>query len=519
MEMGHHSPRWLTAQRQSQFTSFTRLFAGVEWRTLFAFAFPFVLYLFTLAPTIYNLDSAELTTAAATGGLTRATGYPLYLLLGRLWVQLPIGDVGYRMNLFSAVAGALTIVLAERILRRWQVGPWATLGALGLLATAPYFWAMSLVAEVYTLHTALMALIILLLLRWGEQPTPRRLAWVTLTAGLSLGHHAATVLLAPACLWYVLTIAPRQALSRRSILYATLALVAGLSIYLYLPFLYTFRPAFNYVGYFNANGIFEPINLHTLDGLWWLISGKVFAGQMMGYTGLELWRETVAFGGHLWRAFLVIGIGPGLLGAAVLLRRDWRLGGAITLMFLANAAFYINYRVIDKATMFLPAYLIWALWLAVGYQTLLDWVHTPVTTPLPSRPRSWSLAGVTALIVGLVLFATLFTWPQVDLSHDWSTRTRGETILSHAGPNAIVLGWWDTIPVVQYLQLVEGQRPDVLAINRFLIRGEDMEALIAEQAAHRPILINNPPANLLETMVIEPVGPMYRLRPRQTVRN
>jgi len=148
----------------------------VDWRSVAAFGLPFTLYLLTLAPTIYNLDSAELTTAAATGGITRATGYPLYLLLGYLWSFIPVGDVGYRMNLFSAFNGALTIALAERILRRWRVGPWAAFGALGLLTSATYFWALSLIAEVYTLHTALMAGLILLLLRWADAPSPRRLA-------------------------------------------------------------------------------------------------------------------------------------------------------------------------------------------------------------------------------------------------------------------------------------------------------------------------------------------------------
>ena len=509
MDIGHASLSRSLPKPQTDLSWLVRLLARPDWLSVAAFAIPFTLYLFTLAPTIYNLDSAELTTAAATGGLTRATGYPLYLLLGRLWSYLPIGDVGYRLNLFSAGAGATTILLAERILRRWQIGPWASLGALGLLAPAPYFWAMSLVAEVYTLHTALMALIILLLLRWGEQPTPRRLAWVTLAAGLSLGHHAATVLLVPACLWYILTVAPRQALAPRAALLATAALLAGLSIYLYLPFLYTFQPTFNYVGYYNAAGVFEPVNLHTASGLWWLVSGKVFAGQMMDYTGRELWQETVAFGAQLWRAFLVVGIGPGLLGMVVLCRRNWRLGGMIALMFLANAFFYINYRVVDKATMFLPAYLIWALWLAVGYQTLLDWLR-PTDVPRFSQSRTAAIA----LIVAIVLFAIVYTWPQVDLSDDWSTRTRGELILSQAGPNAIIFGWWDTVPVIQYLQLVEGQRPDVLAINRFLINGDDMMALIEREVAHRPIYINNPSAPILESMAVEPLGPMYRLQPR-----
>ena len=64
----------------------------VDWRGLASFGLPFCIYLLTLAPTIYNLDSAEMTTAAYTGGLMRATGYPLYLSLGYLWSKIPLGD-------------------------------------------------------------------------------------------------------------------------------------------------------------------------------------------------------------------------------------------------------------------------------------------------------------------------------------------------------------------------------------------------------------------------------------------
>jgi hypothetical protein len=95
-----------------------RLLADPVPRLLITFLAPFLLYLLTLAPTIYNLDSAELATAVATNGIVRATGYPLYLLLGKLFVLLPVGDVGYRLNLFSAVCGALTIALADGILQR-----------------------------------------------------------------------------------------------------------------------------------------------------------------------------------------------------------------------------------------------------------------------------------------------------------------------------------------------------------------------------------------------------------------
>ena len=61
----------------------------------------------------------------------RSTGYPLYLTLGGLWSRLPIGDVGYRMNLFSAFSGALTIFFADRTLRKLGVSGWASARGAG----------------------------------------------------------------------------------------------------------------------------------------------------------------------------------------------------------------------------------------------------------------------------------------------------------------------------------------------------------------------------------------------------
>ena len=58
--------------------------AQLDWVAVGMFALPLFLYWLTLAPTIYNLDSAEFTTAVATNGIIRATGYPLYLLVGKI---------------------------------------------------------------------------------------------------------------------------------------------------------------------------------------------------------------------------------------------------------------------------------------------------------------------------------------------------------------------------------------------------------------------------------------------------
>lgn len=484
-----------------------RTLGRLDWRALLVFGWPLVIYIATLAPTIYNLDSAELVTAAATRGLVRATGYPLYLLLGQLWAKVPVGDVGYRLNLFSAFCGALTLFLADRVLRRFRVNGWAAVGALGLLATAPYFWGLSLVAEVYTLHSAIMAGFILALLWWAENPAPLRLGVVGLLAGLGLAHHLAMSLLLPGAAFYLLSTSPRKALAPKTLLLALAGLVAGLSPYLDLPLRYMGQPAFNYAGSYNAALQFQPVNLLSLDGLWWLVTGRAFSGQMFGYSAGELWLETRHFIAQLSQAFFAVGLGPGILGLVVLVRRDPRQAILLSSMFVVNAAFYINYRVVDKDTMFMPTYLIWGLWVGIGYQALLSWL------PGSAQPGSWrwSRPVFRGLILGAVILALIWNWRLVDLSQDWSTRRRGESILRQVAPNAIVFGWWDTVPVVQYLQLVEGKRPDVLAVNRFLISPADLSRALEREVNLRPIYIDSSPIQSDLDLQLLRAGPIYRL--------
>jgi 4-amino-4-deoxy-L-arabinose transferase-like glycosyltransferase len=486
----------------------------IEWRPILAFWLPFVLYLRTLAPTIYNLDSAELTTAAATGGLMRATGYPLYLTIGSLWSKIPIGDVGFRMNLFSAFCGALTILLADRILKRWKVGSLAALGALGLLATSPYFWGLSLIAEVYTLHTAIMAGLILALLRWGERPATGRMMLVGIVAGVGLSHHMATVLLIPGSLFYLLVTAPRRALAPRSVGAGFLGLLVGLSFYLYLPLRYLAGPAFNYAGAYDSQLNFLGVNLTSLEGIFWLVSGRAFTSQMFAYQGLALWEQIKDFGILLTQAFFVFGITPGLLGLFVLFRRSWRQAAMLLLMFALSAGFYVDYAVIDKDTMFLPAFLVWGLWAGVGYQALFDWLKANLEE---KRLQRWGLVVAQGGMICAVLLALAWNWRIADLSGDRSAREYGEEILKIAKPEALIFGWWDTVPVIQYLQLVEGQRPDVTAINRFLVSYEELTIVIRQNAGTRPIYIDSVPAALSAFVASKPRGPLYELLPNNRI--
>ena len=76
------------------------------------FCVSFTVYLLTLAPTIYIEDAAEFSAAVPTLGIAHPSGFPLYMLLGKLFTLLvPIGNMAFRVNLFSAVTTSFALVV------------------------------------------------------------------------------------------------------------------------------------------------------------------------------------------------------------------------------------------------------------------------------------------------------------------------------------------------------------------------------------------------------------------------
>ena len=74
----------------------------------------FLLYLFCAHPSLSPYrDSGDMAASAWTLGVAHPPGYPLYLLLGRLWAWfLVLGGVAYRLHVLSALAGAAAVGFA-----------------------------------------------------------------------------------------------------------------------------------------------------------------------------------------------------------------------------------------------------------------------------------------------------------------------------------------------------------------------------------------------------------------------
>ena len=412
-----------------------------------------VAYGLTLATGVVGYDSAELTTGAYTLGIVHPSGYPLFLLLGKLFAQLPLGSVAARINFMTALWGALTIGVTGRII--WQITDRALAAAVGalLLAFATVFWEMSVVAEVYTLNTLLTAAALSLLLDWRKSGSPRLLAAAGLCFSLGLANHLSIVFFLP--LVIILVWSGRRTLTTGAVVGAALATALPLLLYLYLPWRSAANPALNYVGRY------YDVDLQTWRGLFWMISGAAYHMFAGGYDWPGLVAEMVTFGAQLGRSFGAPALIWGAIGAVWLLWRQRTVGLALAAAALAHTAFYVNYNVVDKYTMFLPVYLIWGVLAGCGVSMTLQWM----TEWAPKAPggRRWLPA---ALICAPLLVSLWLNWGIVDRRTATPDADRALAIMDTAPPQAVLVADWSTAVILEYLQLVERRRPDVEIVNR-----------------------------------------------------
>jgi hypothetical protein len=317
--------------------------------------------------------------------------------------------------------------------------------------------------------------------------------------GLSLDHHLASLLLIPGIAWYIFSKADKSMLHPQYWGTGLLALLAALSIYAYIPIRYSMGPVFNYAGSFTASGEYRPIDLTQFPNLFGLITGVNFRVLMFHYPESSVPAEALRMVSYLWSAFAGFGIAPGLIGLFALIRKQFRFGIMLVVMFFVNFLFYLGYAVVDKPTMMLPQYVIFSMWIAVGIQQLTGWVtaqaHPKIETISSQKPQ-WEKRCIQGLLMLAAVGVMISNYPKVDLSRDRSSYDLGQAILTSVKPDAVVIGYWDTIPVIQYFQLVEGQRRDVLAVNRFLIDSSNLNQLIRNAVGRRPVYIDSLPADL-----------------------
>lgn len=318
-------------------------------------------YVLSLAPGLIAItDTPKFQFIGRILGVAHPPGYPLYVLVSHVFGLVPIGSLAYRINLMSAICGALAcgaMFLAMRLLGvgRLVAGTAALAAAFGSTV-----WYVSTIAEVYALNAVLVAAAMVALLLWQQS---RRGSWffaAVALVGVSLGNHTTTVFLIPAIAAFAIGESPRFALHPRTIALSAAIVAAALLQYLFVL-----------VRSLGGAWVESPVsNLSELIGV--MAGSDYFRGVMPQGLGTSLTRLVPIVWQMFERELSPAGLALTALGAAVLWRRSKPALALLLVAAFEYAAFCAVYTPKEFEVFLVPAFLAcWAL-AAVGAQWLVE---------------------------------------------------------------------------------------------------------------------------------------------------
>lgn len=312
------------------------------------------LYALTCAPGLLWQDSAmfqyrvERFNLAGDIGLPLA--HPLYIVLAKLVAFLPLGESAFRVNLFSALCGAVALALLADLLYSLTSSIWAGLIGVISLAISHTFWTHSVIAEVYNLYTVGLFAELCLIERLMRT---RHIKWLVLAAlvnGLNLSNHLMAILHWPAYAGLLYWAARQRLLRPAHVAGILAALAVGSSLYLYIialelmagrPFVEVFREA--------------------------LVGPPHRAEHVLAYSfpWLRQIRNSVIYFGLNFPTPIIL-LAP--IGFAAALRAAslrwiaWLAGGMSVVAFV----FAFRYTVPDQFAFFTPCYALVSLFIGIG---------------------------------------------------------------------------------------------------------------------------------------------------------
>ena len=482
-----------------------------------------MMYVRTLAPSLLYGDSAEFQTIAYMLGVGHPTGYPVYVLLAKLFTFLPFGEIAYRVNLFSAFCAALTVTFVYLIIRKLGgVYVSSIFGAL-TLALSPLFWKHASIAEIYALSAACLALIFWAVLQWKETNNSRWLFITGLFGGLSLGIHTTVALSGIAILLYIVLRGSQQTDWLQASQGAFVGVLIVLGSFLFLDFLNSSAGYFNTAIYPSLSvwGL-TPVDLDSpIERLAFLYFPPQFKGQFFSVSSNEVKARMTDFVTEASRSLWLA-----LLGFASLLfpRKDstgrWREAILLILAFLAFLTFALTYNVFDFYVYYIPVFLVLAIFVGLGVNAMVE-----AFALIPGLPRF-----VPAVLSSLILIAG-FTSSIDDIALHWkerippgledwelyffeypdTRRLEAEQIVSRIEDNAILFTDWDHAYDFYYVAHILQGRTDTDFHETYPQEGvtqlaDSAIAYIEANIGTRPIYFSERPSQLSSRYKITRAG-------------
>lgn len=457
---------------------------------LLLFIAVFAVYMFTLAPSVTQIDAGELAAAQATLGIAHPTGYPLFTIIGYLFSKIPlplrvITQLNMLAALWCALGAVMFAVTVKLIMDNLQsfvgkknkpeekkskkskskqkeiatvqteyapdskVKLAVSLLSGALLAFSETYWLQSASVEVYSLHIFLIIFALYCLLNaWLKEEFSVK-SWLIFAGvlALSFSNHMTTLLILPAAayLYFIKYGFNKNSFKNIGLMLAVFIPILVL-LYAYLPLRASQNPAINW-----GNPVdYENIKRHISGRQYqvWITFFTESAKKQLGYFSTTLLGE-----------FAYIGFLPILAGVFYSFSKARKLFILGVILFFSTLLYAINYDINDIDSYFLLAYIALGLFASFGFLFLFKKLNSNFLTPVIASSV-------------IILAAATLNFGKADQSGVYVYEDYTKAALNSVEDNAIIFGYqWDFfISPAYYLQHVENYKSGVTVIDKELLR-------------------------------------------------
>jgi hypothetical protein len=285
--------------------------------------------------------------------------------------------------------------------------------------------------------------------------------------------------------------------------------LAPLLLYAYLPLR---GQAVN-----SLDGTFVPTVTGTLN---W-ITARAYTVFLTG-NPFGVQRDAAFFAGLFLQQFGALLMISAVLGVAIGWRYSLRRYVFLLLATLATLAFGVAYKAQDIDVFFIPAFMLTALWAAIGLAPLFDSTLVYAagmgrSLHLPRWMRPWVLSGASLLVAALMLAepinAARHDWPKRDQSQAWGVYNYGQDMLAAVAPGGRVVGLLGETTLLRYFRDVLGQRPDVTVIPADR-EADRLAAVDAALASGVPVYLTRDLPGASARYSLDAAGPLIAVSPK-----
>ena len=454
---------------------------------LIIFVIVLAAYIETMSLSIPFWDCGEFIATSYILGIPHPPGFPLFVLIGRIFTLIPFGYVATRVNFFSALSSALAVFFTFLVTVRlaklsFKVQGWkawlAGIVACLFMAFSNSFWQNAGEAETYSVSSLVMVMTLWMSLRWwdsvGRDHSDRLLLGIAYLLTLCIGIHLGTLLVAPGILILVLLVDWRTVTKPKLLAGICALFLLGLSSHLYLLIRAHLNPAINED---------DPKTWHDL----WLVlkrdqykPGSIFVRRAeFSYQVSMFWgyfsSQFTMWGGKLETLGRYLPILLGAVGAyfhAIGNRKTFVVLLSLFLIFSLGLIIYLNFtdhEVRERDYFYIAAYHFFAIWMGICATGLL--VRLLKATRDYFRNQTVVISAFSCLFILVAALPYFHFHFSHDRTDDTIARNFAYNMLAPLKKDAIVLtnGDNDTFPL-WCIQEIEGFRKDVRVANLSLLR-------------------------------------------------